>query len=447
MKVGIVGGGLTGLALAYYLSLEGVQATVFEEKSRSGGLLDAVEVDGAWIDRYYHCILSGDADLLALIDTLGLRDRVRFGETRQGFYSHRVIYAATSARDFLLFPPLTVVERFRLGLSMLLALRGKDWQELDGISVEDWLVGLGGRGTFEKLWKPLLRVKFDGDFQRLPATYIWARLQRMSTTRSSAGQKERTGYLVGSFKLLVDRLVERIEQMGSTLQVGRRVEQVVIADERVAGVRIAGEEIGLDSVIVTTPSTGLRALVPEPYRERLELPSDHAHLGVICALLLLDRGITPYYTLNVADERIPFTGVIETTNLISPDAVGGHHLVYLPKYLLPDSAYWQQSDMDLRVQYLGWLKEMFPTFREDWVDRLFVFRDPFVEPLNLIGRSHSSMPVATALPGLYLVNSSQIYPDLSNCQATVRHVVRAVPELLSGLFSDPSARLRSSVVM
>jgi protoporphyrinogen oxidase len=68
MKVAVVGGGMLGLTLAYYLSREGVTTTVFEARDRPGGLLDYFQVDGAWIDKYYHCILGGDTDLLSLVD-------------------------------------------------------------------------------------------------------------------------------------------------------------------------------------------------------------------------------------------------------------------------------------------------------------------------------------------------------------------------------------------
>ena len=55
--------------------------------------------------------------------------------------------------------------------------------ELEAVNVEDWLVRWGGRRAFESIWRPLLRAKFDGGFDGTPATYIWARLVRMKSTR------------------------------------------------------------------------------------------------------------------------------------------------------------------------------------------------------------------------------------------------------------------------
>jgi protoporphyrinogen oxidase len=53
------------------------------------------------------------------------------------------------------------------------------------------------------------------------------------------------------------------------------------------------------------------------------------YLGIVCPLVVLDRPLSGFWTLNITDERIPFTGVIETTSYIDPKYVGGHFLVYL----------------------------------------------------------------------------------------------------------------------
>jgi protoporphyrinogen oxidase len=153
-------------------------------------------------------------------------------------------------------------------------------------------------------------------------------------------------------------------------------------------------------------------------------------LGVVCGLLLLDRSLTPYYTLNIADPEIPFTGIIETTNLIAPDHVGGYHLAYLPKYVTANSSYVRLSDGELRALYLHHLGRMVPGFSESWIKHMFVFRERFVEPLHQIGKPRPVVPIVTNLPGLYILNNGQIYPDLTNCQASVRHALGALPTLL-----------------
>ena len=85
------------------------------------------------------------------------------------------------------------------------------------------------------------------------------------------------------------------------------------------------------------------------------------YLGVVCPLLVLDRPLTGYWTVNITDESIPFTGVIETTAYIDPRYIGGHHLVYLPKYTAPGSEWQARSAEEVRT-WLTHLRRMFPTF-------------------------------------------------------------------------------------
>ncbi|MCC7369125.1 MAG: NAD(P)/FAD-dependent oxidoreductase [Chloroflexi bacterium] len=427
MNVGIVGAGMLGLALGYALSRAGIQVSIFDAKPQAGGLLETVDVDGVAIDKYYHCILGGDTDLLALIDELDLSDRVRFTAARQGFYSGGRLYSMASGKDLLLFPPLSLVERFRLGLTILGAFRVNDWARLEETPVEDWLVGLGGRGAFEKVWRPLLRAKFDASFDQTPATYIWSRIKRTSSTKAAAGRGDQLGYVVGSYRVLVDRLVERIEQAGGTVQLDARISEITVEDERVTGLVVNGRQQPFDSVVVTTPLQVLSALVPEPARSALALPPPPEFLGVICGLLLLDRPLSPYYTLNIADRDVPFTGVIETTNVIAPEDVGGHHLVYVPKYVTRSSPFHELDDDALRQLYIEHLSKMLPAFRESTVRHAFVFRERFVEPLHQIGRARPTVPMQTPIGGLFVVNNGQIYPELTNCQASVRHAQKALP--------------------
>ena len=430
MRVGIIGGGVLGLTLAYYLAREGIQPIVLEARDKPGGLLDYFQLDGVWIDKYYHCILGSDADLLGLVDELGLGSRVRFVKTRQGVYRQGRLYPMSSGLDFLRFPPLSLLERARLALTILSALRTSRLSEVEALPVEEWLVRLGGRGVFDKLWGPLLHAKFDGRYEAVPATYIWSRLRRSTSTRKGTVQQDRMGYFVGSYKVLVDALVERIEALDGSVRVGQAVTSIETEADRVIGLRLGAERLDLDAVVATVPLPLVRRLLPDEERARVPWPERTEVLGVICGLLLLDRPLTPYYTVNIADRSIPLTGLIETTNLVAPEHVGGYHLLYLPKYVLPDSPLHQVSDDELRARYCSTLERMFPEFRPDWVRHAFVFRERFVEPLHQVGRPRPSVPMLTPLSGLFVVNNGQIYPELTNCQASVAHAGRARDALL-----------------
>src|SRR5258706_6100255 len=87
-KVGIIGGGIMGISLGYFLSKQGVSVTIYEASPVLGGLAGPLVLeDGTAVDRFYHAILSSDRHLVALCKELGIDDQLRFKETKTGFHS------------------------------------------------------------------------------------------------------------------------------------------------------------------------------------------------------------------------------------------------------------------------------------------------------------------------------------------------------------------------
>ena len=76
------------------------------------------------------------------------------------------------------------------------------------------------------------------------------------------------------------------------------------------------------------------------------------YLGVICPSVLLKKAISPYYVTNITDSWPPFTGIIEMTAFINKKEVDGKHLVYLPKYVNPDDAFFDMPDDAVRKIFL-----------------------------------------------------------------------------------------------
>jgi protoporphyrinogen oxidase len=427
--IDIVGAGILGLALGYDLLKRGIDVRIWERGHELGGLMGRTrfpELGDVEVDRYYHAILNSDRTLMGLFDELGLMGELHMVATKMGFYHDAKIYPMSTPLDFMRFPPLSLLDRARLALTILAARRVKDWRSLEQEPVVDGLTRLGGKGTVEHVWKPLLRAKFDGGYDNVPATYIWSRLVRMTDTRDKANAKEMMCFLSGGYNMLIQALARAIEQRGGKIMLGAGVQQVQVADDRVVGLRLEHGEIASEGAILTLQTPIARRLLPPEAAEVAARWSGlEDYLGIVCMLLVLRRPLIPYYTLNITDERIPFTGVIETTNLIDPRYVGGYHLVYLPKYVTPDSTFARMDDDTLRLVFVEYLRGMFPDLKDSDIAALRIGRERYVEPLHPVGKTDAIPPIVSDIGGLYLVNSAQIYPQLTNGEAAVTYARRA----------------------
>lgn len=439
-RIGIIGGGIMGISLGYFLTRQGVEVEIFEASPMLGGLAGPLYLeDGVAVDRFYHAILSSDSHLRQLCRELGIEDQLRFRTTKTGFYHNGQIFSMNNIVEFLRFPPLGWIDRFRLGFTVLYAQFIRDYMSLEGVSVEDWLMRLSGRNTYQNIWRPMLRAKFDGSFENTPATYIWSRLVRMKSTRGGASQKEEAGHLIGGYKTLMKAMAEKIEAAGSQIHLSTPVQEVVLRDGRAEGVRIGEEVRSFDAVVVTLQAPIFQRLIPGAPKDYLDFLSKTDYIGIVCPLLVLDRPLTEYWTLNITDERVPFTGAIETTAYIDPQYVGGHHLVYLPKYTAPGSPWQKKSDEEIRSIWMENLKTMFPGFDESWIKYFLIHRERYVEPLHPLNSTHLIPPVKTPIEGLYLSTTAQIYPALTNGESVSRHAKDSAQIILGNLSQKESA--------
>ncbi len=78
MNVAIIGGGISGLTAAYYLSQNGHKVSVFDRDSSVGGLAGFFQVEGTYLEKYYHHSFTGHKDAIRLIKELNIEKELFF---------------------------------------------------------------------------------------------------------------------------------------------------------------------------------------------------------------------------------------------------------------------------------------------------------------------------------------------------------------------------------
>jgi protoporphyrinogen oxidase len=437
----VIGGGFAGLSAAWELARRGIQVTVCEADEEVGGLAGSFEVGGTRLEKFYHHWFTSDTHVVDLVRELGQEGRVLHRPTRTGMYFAHQFFRLSTPLDVLRFTPLSPLGRVRLGLLALRARRVRHWQELEGLTAEQWLVRLGGREVYEVVWKPLLEGKFGSYASEISAVWFWNKLKLRGGSRGKGGE-EVLAYYKGGFAALAEQLACAIGELGGELRLRTPVTGLLVRDGRVTGVRTAGGDIAATAVLATPALPIVADLVqphapPEYVRDLRRIE----YLANICIVLELDRSLSETYWLNVNDPGFPFVGVIEHTNFEPPESYAGRRLVYLSKYL-PESAELYRMPDDEVVRFsVRHLRRMFPALDDAWILAAHVWRARYAQPIVVRHYSTLIPSVETPVPGLYLSSMAQVYPEDRGTNYAIREGRTAGRTIAEALSREARTRL------
>ena len=441
MRVGIIGAGAAGLAAAYELGLHGHGAAVYERAPFLGGQASTFDVGGARLERGYHHLFTGDTHILDLVDQIGLGNRMRWIASKVGTLYDGKIYDFVTPIDLLRFTPLSLIDRFRLGLVTLRLRRTKDWRAFEGVTADEWLRQNAGKKVYEVFWGPMLRGKFGEDFYgEVGMAWVWGKIHTRFASRGRGMAKERLGYPIGSFGEIFDVLAQRIVEHGNEVHTSASVRRIAVQGGRATGmeVELQGEEPSsqnFDAVIATVPSYIFPKLVPPLSEDYLSRLTSVNYMAAVLIILVLKHPLSHIYWLNVADRSIPFVGVIEQTNLIPPEHYGGKHIVYLSNYLSTSHPLYKLDKEELLREYLPHLRKINPDFEPSWIETSYHHRVDAAQPI--IGANYSSRipDHRTPFKGVYLANTTQVYPEDRGTNYSVR-MGRQVAEMVMEDFGE-----------
>mgnify|MGYP001818435039 CR=1 FL=1 len=419
-----------GMALARELSNQGHVVTVFEREKQLGGLSTHQDYGPFYWDRFYHVVLPTDRFLIRFLGRLSSELEPRWVKTLTGFYVDRQLYSLSSSLEFLKFPPLTLLGKARLALTLLYCARIDDWKSLEKVSVSDWLRKIGGRATYEKMWKPLLLAKLGDNYKRVSAVFIWSYIKRMFSARESASKSEHLGYIPGGYRAVFSRLEQSVSDAGGTVCTGITVNG--ITESTAGGLLLSHDQAPggehFDKVIFTSPVSVLRQLASDRLVNFEENGRQVEYLGVICMVLVSSKPLVPYYIVNIADSRIPFTGIIGMSNLVSGEETAGRHLTFLPRYVHSEDPLLLSADEALRKQFLQGLQLMQPGFNPDDIESVHIHRAKRVQPLQVLNYSSLVPKVTTEHPDFYVLNTSQFVNNTLNNNEVIRFVEHFLQE-------------------
>lgn len=428
--IGIIGGGLLGMTLALKLREQGFQITIFEANEMLGGLAKPTQIGNYIWDQFYHVILMSDEELLDLILTLEIKDRLKWKRAKTGFLNNGSLYSMSNIIEFLNFPPLKLLDKIRLGFTIFYASRIKSPEKLEMILVKDWLKRFSGQRTFNKIWLPLLKSKLGEYYKQTNAKFIWASIDRLYKARRTGLKTEMFGYVEGGYATILDKFHKVLKDLQVRILCQRSITQIIDNNGKVKADTSTGETFEFDYVILTLPCDRIAQICPQLSEGEKNRFEKVIYEGVVCAAFIIKKGLAGYYVTNLIDGWVPFTAVIEMTAIVDRQYFEGNTLVYLPRYVSMGDPFWEKEDEEIKKEFARALERIYPHFKMGEVIASKIMREKSVFPIMTLNYSKELLPpLRTSLKHVFVVNSAQIINGTMNVNEIVKLANRKTKEI------------------
>jgi len=422
--IGVVGGGVAGLAAAYRLQQRGHEVRVFEASEDLGGLAAVYETAGDPIEKFYHHLSKSEETIVELAEELGLGEEIVWRIGENAYYVDGVVHPMDKPWEILSFPHWSLYDKFRLGMLTLdIDVRGgipsfdtyDSLADFEDVPVEQFAREHTTQNVYETFFEPLLDAKFGSRKADVSAAWLLGRIKFRGERDILHG--EILGYLDGGFGRLLDALVDAVGRENITT--GTRAIDVQTEDGAVTGLTTESEgaedwtiteDHDVDSVVV--------AAMPNVLEELTGYPCEIDFQGTVCSVISMDEPLLDTYWLNIADEA-PFGALIEHTNFVRKERYGGEHLLYVARYIQsPEEDIWQQDDDGVRETWLSGIESLFPEFDRESVNWVKTARNPRTAPVYERGYLDMVVPYDLSeevADGLYYAGmaSEAQYPERS----------------------------------
>ncbi len=405
-RIAVLGAGPMGLAVAYQLAREGHQPVVFEADDRVGGMTACFDFSGLQIERYYHFHCTSDRALLQVLDELGIAEKMRWTETKMGYWYQGRMQAWGNPLALLSFRGLSLIAKLRYGLHAFLCTQREDWKPLDHVEATGWIRRWVGDEAWEVLWRRLFDYKFYDYSSNLSAAWIWSRIRRIGRSRYNLF-REKLGYLDGGSTTLLDALKADIERHGGRVRLAEPVKRVIIENACIKGVQTAHGIEAFDKVISTVPLPYVPRLMPDLPAELMERFTALKNIAVVCVIAKLRQPLSPNFWLNVNDPEMDIPGLVEYSNLRPLD----DSIVYVPFYMPGEHPKFAESDHVFIDKVRRYLKKINPVLSDDDFLDMRASRYRHAQPICDPGYLDKLPPVALPVHGLWVADTSYYYPE------------------------------------
>ena len=426
-KVAVLGSGPMGLSVAYHLVKHNYEPFIFEADDRIGGMTACFDFEGLSIERFYHFHCTSDSGLFRILNELGIEDKMRWKQTKMGYFYKDKILPWGNPFALLSFPDLSLVSKFRYGLHAFISTKKNNWKRLDKINAVSWIKRWVGEDAYKLLWEKLFEYKFYELSNNISAAWIWSRIRRIGRSRYNIF-KEKLGYLEGGSNTLLQAMRKFIEEKGGKFYLKSPVSKVLIEKNKAHGIYVNNKFLPFDKVISTIPLPIIPNIMPDLPKEILKKINLINNIAVICVIVKLKKKLTDNFWLNVNDPNMDIPGLVEYSNLRS---LGNSHILYVPFYMPADNPKYKKSDQYFIYKVKDYLKRINASLNEDDFVALKASRYRYSQPICSPGFLNMLPPFDLPVENLWAADTSYYYPEDRGISESIDYGKKIVDYIIS----------------
>jgi squalene-associated FAD-dependent desaturase len=372
----VVGGGLAGLQAGLACADAGARVSLFEARPRLGGATWSTTLEGLNVDNGQHVFMRCCTAYRGFLERLGVTDRVELQrrlsvpvaapDGRRAWLQRNALPApAHLAASVLRFAHLPLSERLHAGLTArhMGALDLRD-PAVDAQSLGDWLAARGeSDAAIERFWDLLVRATLNLPAREASLSLAAKVFQTGLLERADAGD-------MGWARVPLDAVhaapaAAALAARGARIEMRAAIEGVDVANPERPAVRVGGERVEADALILAVTHDVAADLLPDA-------------AGVDCEGLRR-LGASPIVNLHVVFDRrvleLPFLGAVDSPLqwiFDRSEASGLERGQYLAVSLSGAEPWVGRSRADLQRVFLPAFHALLPASRDAGVERFFI---------------------------------------------------------------------------
>ena len=296
--IAIVGGGISGLAAAYELSIRKAPFVLLEASSRLGGLIHTQSIDGYTIEAGADSMLAQKRTALDLVAELGLAEElITVRQPRTAYVLHQGrLYPLPSPSVFGV--PLTTAGLVRFGLLSPLGRARLAMEPLipRGVFADESIAAFFrrrfGREAVERLAQPLLGGIHAGDIETLSLRTLAPRLASVEQRGSVLRWLRRTTVIDshGPFRSFASGMGSLVEAIRGRLPAGAVRLDCAVSSVR-PGWRLDTSQgsVECDAVVMAAPAYAAARMLRDVDAEAAGLCAQTAYVSTVSLALAWPR--------------------------------------------------------------------------------------------------------------------------------------------------------------